>query len=48
MCVFTSEAGGLDDWAGSLRGLKTDPAGKEEVSPKEEILKQFSSTQLNL
>lgn len=29
MCVFTSGAGGLGGWAGSLRGLTTDPAGKE-------------------
>lgn len=25
-CVYTAGAGGLDDWAGSLRGLMTDPA----------------------
>ncbi len=32
VCVFTSGAGGLGDWAGSLHGLKTDPAGKEKLN----------------
>lgn len=28
--MLTSGAGGSGDWAGSLRGLKTDPAGEEK------------------
>lgn len=30
VCVCTSEAGGLGDWAGFLHGLKTDPASKDK------------------
>ena len=29
-CVCTFGAGGLGDWAGSLHGLKTDPADKKK------------------
>lgn len=32
VCLFTSEAGGLGDWAGSLHGLRTDPAGKDKFN----------------
>lgn len=27
VCMCTSGAGGLDDWADSLHGLETDPVG---------------------